>query len=142
MAQLENCILLELWETVLERFPKTFMQLQSADLDLDEAVAHLESLMNYTTTLTDSFHDFEEKKQLKDGADNLVQQYPYDLETSLAEELVHFREHFKGKNLPRKEDALDDSDEAVSVELQMYRIHAKREIDEVFPTSILPCEFI
>ena len=29
-------------------------------------------------------------KQLKDGADNLVQQYPNDLEPSLAEELVHF----------------------------------------------------
>ncbi|CAB4045728.1 Hypothetical predicted protein, partial [Paramuricea clavata] len=49
-------------------------------------------------------------KQLKDGADNLVQQYPNDLELepSLAEELVHFRGYFKGKNVPRKEDALDD----------------------------------
>ena len=216
MDQLENCILLELWETVLERFHKTSMKLQSADLDLNEAVALLESLMNYTTTLRDSFDDFEEKgrlrsrsksyktevgrkctrsvrltlndgaaeeaeftpsvrfrvevylpildklhaelnkrlqayaklshkfgflhnvlhldaKQLKDGADNLVQQYPNDLEPSLAEELVHFREYFKGKNVHRKEDALDDSDEGVSVELQMYRILAKREIHEVFP---------
>jgi hypothetical protein len=71
-------------------------------------------------------------KQLKDGADNLVQQYPNDLEPSLAEELIHFREYFKGKNLPRKEDALNDSHEAVSVELQMYCILAKREIHEVF----------
>ena len=181
--QLENCILLELWETVRERFHKMSMKLQSADLDLNEAVALLESLMNYTTTLRDSIDDFEEKgrlrsrsksyktdmgrkrtrsvrltfsdgeaeepeftpsvrfrvevylpildklhaelkkrlqayaklshkfgffhnvlhldaKQLKDGADNLVQQYPNDLEPSLAEELVHFRQCFKGKNLP------------------------------------------
>ena len=41
-------------------------------------------------------------KQLKDGEDNLVQQYPNELETSLAEELVHFRQYFKGKNLPDK----------------------------------------
>jgi hypothetical protein len=81
-------------------------------------------------------------KQLKDGEDNLVQQYPNDLEPSLAEELVHFREHFKGKNLPRKEDALDDSDEAVSVELQMYRILAKKKSTKFFQTSKLPCEFI
>jgi hypothetical protein len=60
-TSLENCILLELWETVLERFHKTSMKLQSADLDLNEAVALLESLMNYTTTLRDSFEDFEEK---------------------------------------------------------------------------------
>ena len=81
-------------------------------------------------------------KQLKDGEDNLVQQYPNDLEPSLAEELVHFREYFKGKNLPRKEDALDDSDEAVSVELQMYRILAKKKSTKFFQTSKLPCEFI
>jgi hypothetical protein len=37
------------------------MKLQSADLDLNEAVALLESLMNYTPTLRDSFEDFEEK---------------------------------------------------------------------------------
>ena len=215
MDQLENCILLELWETVLERFHKTSMKLQSANLDLNEAVALLESLMNYTT-LRDFFDDFEEKgrlcsrsksyktevgqkrtrsvrltlndgaaeeaestlsvcfrvevylpildklhaelnkrlqvyakllhkfgflhsvlhldaKQLKDGADNLVQQYPNDFEPSLIEELVHFREYFKGKNLPRKEDVLDDSDKAVCVELQMYCILAKREIHKVFP---------
>ncbi|CAB4012318.1 Hypothetical predicted protein, partial [Paramuricea clavata] len=126
--------------------------------------------MNYTTTLRDSFDDFEEKGRLrsrsksyktevgrkrtrsikltlndgaseeaeftpslKNGADNLVQRYPNDLEPSFAEELVHFCEYFKGNNLPRKEDALDDSDEAVSVELQMYRFLAKREIHEVFP---------
>ena len=81
-------------------------------------------------------------KQLKDGEDNLVQQYPNDLEPSLAEELVHFREYFKGKNLPRKADALDDSDEAVSVELQMYRILAKKKSTKFFQTSKLPCEFI
>ena len=32
MDQLENCFLLELWEAVLERFRKTSMKLQSADL--------------------------------------------------------------------------------------------------------------
>ena len=72
-------------------------------------------------------------KQLKDGADNLVQQYPNDLEPSLAEELVHFRQYFKGKNLPDKEDVSDYLEEAASVELQMYRIVAKRSIREVFP---------
>ena len=197
------------------------MKLQSADLDLNDAVALLESLNNYTTTLRDLFEDFEKKgrsrsrsksyktevgrkrtgnvrltlndgaakeaeftpnvrfivevylpildklhaelnkrlqayaklshkfgflhnvyKQLKDGKDNLVQQYPNDLEPSLAEELVHFREYFKGKNLPRKEDALDVSDEAVSVELQMYRILAKKKSTKFFQTSKLPCEFI
>ena len=41
------------------------MKLQSADLDLNEAVALLESLMNYTTTLRDSFDDFEEKGRLR-----------------------------------------------------------------------------
>lgn len=216
MGQLENCILLELSETVLERFHKTSMKLQSADLDLNEAVALLESLMNYTTTLRDSFDDFEENgrlrsrsksyktdmgrkrtrsvrltfsdgeaeepeftpsvrfrvevylpilyklhaelkkrlqayaklshkfgffhnvlhldaRQLKDGADNLVQQYPNDLEPSLAEELVHFRQYFKAKNLPDKEDVSDDIEEAASIELQMYRTVAKRNIREVFP---------
>ena len=49
--KLENCILLELWEAVLERFHKTSMQPQSADLDLNEPVGLLESLMNYTITL-------------------------------------------------------------------------------------------
>ena len=216
MDKLEKCILLELWETVLERFHKASMKLQSADLDLNEAVTLLKSLMNYTTTLRDSFDDFEEKgrlrsrsksyktdmgrkrtrsvrltfsdgeaeeleftpsvrfrvevylsildklhaelkkrllacaklshkfgffhnvlhldaKQLKDVADNLVQQYPNDLEPSLAEELVHFRLYLKGKNLPDKEDVSDDLEEAASVELQMYRIVAKRNIREVFP---------
>lgn len=52
MDQLENCILLELWESVLERFNKTPLKLQSADLDLNAAVALLESLL--TTTLQDS----------------------------------------------------------------------------------------
>ena len=65
MDQLENCILLELWEAVLERFHKTSMKLQSADLDLNEAVALLESLMSYTTTLRDSFNDSEEKGRLR-----------------------------------------------------------------------------
>ena len=41
------------------------MKLQSADMDLNEAVALLESLMNYTTTLRDSFDDFEEKGKLR-----------------------------------------------------------------------------
>ncbi|CAB4044637.1 Hypothetical predicted protein [Paramuricea clavata] len=41
------------------------MKLQSADLDLNEAVALLESLMNYTATLRDSFDDFEEKGRLR-----------------------------------------------------------------------------
>ena len=189
------------------------MKLQSADIDLNEDVALLESLMNYTTTLRDSFDDFEEKrklrsksksyktdmgrkrtrsvrlicndgaaeeveftpsarfrvevylpildklhaefnmhlqayaklsrkfgflrhilhldaKRLKDRADNLVQQYPNDLEPSLADELVHFREYFKGKNLPPKEleDVSGASDEAISVELQMYHILAKNKI--------------
>ena len=65
MDQLENCILLELWEAVLERFYKTSMKLQSADLDLNEAVALLESLMSYTTTLRNSFNDSEEKGRLR-----------------------------------------------------------------------------
>ena len=63
----------------------------------------------------------------------MVQQYPNDLEPSLAEELVHFRQYFKGKNLPDKEDVSDDLEEAASVELQMYRTVAKRNIREVFP---------
>ena len=63
----------------------------------------------------------------------MVQQYPNDLEPSLAEELVHFRQCFKGKNLPDKEDVSDDLEEAASVKLQMYRIVAKRNIREVFP---------
>ena len=62
MDELENCILLELWETVLERFHKTSIKLQSADLDLNEAVTLLESLVNYTATLRDSFDDFEERE--------------------------------------------------------------------------------
>ena len=65
MDQLENCILLELWEAVLERFYKTSMKLQGADLDLNEAVVLLESLMSYTTTLRNSFNDSEEKGRLR-----------------------------------------------------------------------------
>ena len=41
------------------------MKLQSADLDLNEAVALLEPLMNYTATRKDSFDDFEEKGRLR-----------------------------------------------------------------------------
>ena len=187
---------------LLERCHKTCTKLQSADLDLNEVVALLESLMNYTTTLRDSFDDFEEMgrlrsrlksykadvdrkrtqsvkmtfndgaaeeakfipsvrfrvavympildklhselkkrlqayaklshkfgflhnvlhfdaKQLKDGADNLVQQYRNDLEPCLAEELVHFLGSSKQKNLPHKEHVSNDSGQAVSVELQM-----------------------
>ena len=74
-----------------------------------------------------------EAKQLKEKAKFLVKQYPNDLEPSLAEEMVHFREYLKGKNLPRKEGGSDDSDEIVSIELQVYRILAKREIHEIFP---------
>ena len=62
---MENCSLLELWETVRERFHKTSTKLQSAGLDLNEAVALLESLMNYATTLRDSIDDFEEKGRLR-----------------------------------------------------------------------------
>ena len=50
-----------------------------------------------------------------------------------AEELVHFRQYFKEKNLPDKEDVSDDLEEAASVELQMYHIVAKRNTREVFP---------
>ena len=64
-----------------------------------------------------------------------MQQYPNDLEPSLLDELAHFPEYFKGKNLPPKEleDVSGASDEAISVELEMYRILAKNDIYEVFP---------
>ena len=61
MEQLENCILLELWSSVLKRFHMMSMKLQSTNLDLNEAVILSEPLKKYMTSLRDSFHDFDKK---------------------------------------------------------------------------------
>ena len=91
---------------------------------LDKLHAELKKHLQAYAKLSHKFGFFHnvlhlDAKQLKDGVNNLVQQYPNDLEPSLAEELVHFRQYFKGKNLPDKED--------------VYRNVGKRNIGEVFP---------
>ena len=105
---------------------------------VDRLLAELTNRLQAYTKISQKFgflHNvlYLDAKQLKDKAKFLVKQYPNDLEPSLAEEIVHFREYLKGKNLPRKEGGSDDSDETVSIEFQMYRILAKKEIHEVFP---------
>ena len=60
MNQLEYGILTELWSTIMERFNLTSKALQSATLDLNNAVNMLHSLKTYVEGLRNQFEKFEE----------------------------------------------------------------------------------
>lgn len=60
MNQLEYGILTELWSTIMERFNLTSKALQSATLDINNAVNMLHSLKTYVEGFRDQFEKFEE----------------------------------------------------------------------------------
>ena len=64
MNTLENCILLVFWSVVMERYHQTSIKLQSTNMDVNEAVKLLRSLINYVNSLRDAFEDFEEKVKI------------------------------------------------------------------------------
>lgn len=65
LKEIETVILLEVWDTVLERFQSTSIQLQKSGLSLNTAVALLESLLHFVEDLRSQFDDFEAKAMAK-----------------------------------------------------------------------------
>ncbi|XP_028404108.1 uncharacterized protein LOC114526788 [Dendronephthya gigantea] len=61
MDRLEIGILAALWHQILERFHRTSQILQSADQDLNTAVALYESLIDFVHSLRTRFEEFEAK---------------------------------------------------------------------------------
>ena len=57
--RLEIGILAALWHQVLQRFHRTSQALQSADQDLNSAVALFESLIEFVQSLRTRFEEFE-----------------------------------------------------------------------------------
>ena len=59
LKELETSILLQAWNTILERINKTSNQLQKEGLSLTSAVHLFESLLTFIESLRDRFDDFE-----------------------------------------------------------------------------------
>ncbi|KAK4300341.1 hypothetical protein Pmani_027458 [Petrolisthes manimaculis] len=65
LKKLETVILLEVWDTVLERFQSASIQLQKSGLSLNTAVTLLDSLLQFVKDLRSQFDDFESKAMAK-----------------------------------------------------------------------------
>ena len=60
LKQLETAILLQVWGTLLERFQKTSLSLQSSQISLNTAIELLNSLSDYIKSQRDEFHKYEQ----------------------------------------------------------------------------------
>uniref|UniRef100_H2YK98 HAT C-terminal dimerisation domain-containing protein n=1 Tax=Ciona savignyi TaxID=51511 RepID=H2YK98_CIOSA len=61
LQQLEVAILVEVWDTVLERFQKTSLTLQRSKLPVNSAVHLLESLLEFVRSQRSEFEYYEDK---------------------------------------------------------------------------------
>uniref|UniRef100_H2YTB8 TTF-type domain-containing protein n=1 Tax=Ciona savignyi TaxID=51511 RepID=H2YTB8_CIOSA len=61
LQQLEVAILVEVWDTVLERFQKTSLTLQGSKLPVNSAVHLLESLLEFVRSQRSEFEYYEDK---------------------------------------------------------------------------------
>uniref|UniRef100_H2ZHP2 TTF-type domain-containing protein n=1 Tax=Ciona savignyi TaxID=51511 RepID=H2ZHP2_CIOSA len=61
LQQLEVAILVEVWDTVLERFQKTSLTLQGSKLPVNSAVHLLESLLEFVRSQRSEFEYYEER---------------------------------------------------------------------------------
>lgn len=65
LEQLEVAILLEIWDTILERFQKTNLSLQERGLSLNSAIHLLKSLLEFVKRQRSEFDSYEEKGKKK-----------------------------------------------------------------------------
>ena len=75
MMRLEYGFLTDLWATLLNGFNSVNVALQSSSLDLNNAVALLESLGEYVKTLHEQFEIFEENGKALSGFSEYVCEY-------------------------------------------------------------------
>ena len=61
LEQLKLAILLEIWDTILERFQKTNVSLQERGLSLNSAMHLLKSLLEFVKRQHSEFDSYEEK---------------------------------------------------------------------------------
>jgi hypothetical protein len=69
MRQLETCIMIEFWHTVLLQFNKTSLSLQKVGLTLNTMINLLESLVVYVESQRGEFHVFEARGIARCGND-------------------------------------------------------------------------
>ena len=67
LSQLEACILLKVWNTLLESFQQTSPALQREGIDLNTAVSLLELLQVYVRGLRERYRTFEDQAKEKSG---------------------------------------------------------------------------
>lgn len=65
LKELETAIMLDLWQTILERFQSTNVQLQKSGLCLNTAVKLLESLLHFVEDLRTQFDHSEAQGMAK-----------------------------------------------------------------------------
>ena len=65
LKRLETAILLELWDSILDRFQKTNLSLQKSGLSLNKAMHLLEALETFVRSLRYDFEIYEEKGRNK-----------------------------------------------------------------------------
>ena len=69
LKQLETCILLKLWDTVLDQFQKINLSLQENGPTLNNAIHLLEALKSFVNGLRSDFEIYEEKGKKKSGVE-------------------------------------------------------------------------
>ncbi|CAB3989665.1 zinc finger MYM-type 1-like [Paramuricea clavata] len=119
MNQLETGILAALWHHILHRFHANSQALQSADQDLNSAVAIYESLMDFIDFAMKSLDHVTTASATSSPAMNDTSSDEFDDEDDLTK---------------------DDNDVTLNVdslELRMYRLLLENNLETVFPNTVI-----
>ncbi|XP_068203876.1 uncharacterized protein [Palaemon carinicauda] len=114
LKKLETVILLEVWDTVLERFQSASIQLQKPGISLNTAVTLLESLLQFVKDLRSQFDDFEAKAIAKCDPSDVTGKVAYYAD----------RQSQRIRKRKRQHDELDSVEDVTLTGRDMFRVTA------------------
>ncbi|XP_068227950.1 uncharacterized protein [Palaemon carinicauda] len=114
LKKLETVILLEVWDTVLERFQSASIQLQKPGISLNTAVTLLESLLQFVKDLRSQFDDFEAKAMAKCDPSDVTGKVAYYAD----------RQSQRIRKRKRHHDELDSVEDVTLTGRDMFRVTA------------------
>lgn len=112
LKKTETVILLEVWDTVLERFQSVSIQLQKSGLSLNTAVTLLESLLQFVKDLRSQFDDFEAKAMAKCDPSDVTSNASYYEDTQ------------RIRKRKRHHDELDSAEDVTLTGRDIFRVTA------------------